>query len=245
RSFIMLFRSGFAAAAVAVCSSLLATTASAVDITGVLQVPNKLESDGGGLERIFGRSRVILEDGREYGANVDQRGIFRIPDVELGTYVLQVVNQDIEFEQFTIDVLPDNKVTAHHFDTLHSHGKISSKGLPLVISARGRIEYFTQRESFNLLHVLKSPMAIMALVMAGIMLCLPKLQQNMMDEETMKEMKEVAANDDGLTGGLMRAMTGGGAAASDTSAVPAAAAAAPKNTKKEGGNARRRGGHRG
>ncbi|EER09230.1 hypothetical protein Pmar_PMAR009727 [Perkinsus marinus ATCC 50983] len=83
-------------------------------------------------------------------------------------------------------------------------------------------------------------MAIMALVMAGIMLFLPKLQQNMMDEETMKEMKEVAAKDDGITGGLMRAMTGGGPT-TETSV---------KNTKKEGGNSsgnsRRKGGqHKG
>ncbi|KAF4674453.1 hypothetical protein FOL47_009238 [Perkinsus chesapeaki] len=182
----------------------------AVDITGVLQIPSKVEhkiyvehddggssSSSGGLSSIFANSRVILEDGREYGANVDQRGIFRIADVDLGTYVLQVVNKDIDFEEFTIDVLPDNKVIVHHFDPLHSHGKMVTSGLPLVISAINEIQYFTQRESFNLVHVLKSPMAIMALVMCGLMLCLPRLQQSMMDEETMNEMKEGVNKDAG------------------------------------------------
>lgn len=84
----MLFRS--------IIAWCLITTSFGIDIIGVLQVPsksliviiskcysadNKLESIIGhpdGLEYIFSTSRVILEDGREYAANVDQRGIFRM-----------------------------------------------------------------------------------------------------------------------------------------------------------------------
>eukprot|EP00922_Rhytidocystis_sp_ex-Travisia-forbesii_P033598 GHVS01049910.1.p1 GENE.GHVS01049910.1~~GHVS01049910.1.p1 ORF type:complete len:244 (+),score=39.01 GHVS01049910.1:133-864(+) len=148
------------------------------------------------------RTVVSLNGGR-YEAIPNKDGKFSINSVPVGSYLLTVVHPILVFQPLLVEVglrHPVMKISVSLYSV--EHGKGASSPYPLMLLPVGQQTYFTRREEFNLLALVKNPMMLIGLVCMGLMVLLPKLQ-NTLDPEALNEMTQA--------GGAL----GGGMAASD------------------------------
>ncbi|KAI0639327.1 hypothetical protein C8Q77DRAFT_1152310 [Trametes polyzona] len=139
----------------------------------------------------LGQAKVILDNGKMHGG-VTKDGSFVIPDVPAGTYVLSVLAHDHQFEQLRIDVFESDtlpEVRAYFPGTPLSPATSATLPYPVVLTARGRHDYFVPRESFNVLAMFKNPMMMMMLAAGVLVLLMPTMMKNM-DPEVMEDFKE-------------------------------------------------------
>lgn len=123
-----------------------------------------------------------------------------------GSYILHVYHPKYQFEPITIDILESTKIKAFLTDPLHTRG--TKLKYPLDLGPTAVIDYFEEREEFNVLSILKQPMMLMMGVMCLLMFVMSKLQPDMNDD-SVKKMKEELKDDDSFSGMLLKKMYGG------------------------------------
>jgi len=160
-------------------------------IVGALDLNGKIQWNDlcSGYQDIQG-AKVVLDDGR-WSSNVRRDGRFQIPDVDPGTFVLSVISHDFYFEQLRVDIsTADPQPSVHPYapGTPLSPASPVRLPYPITLSARSKNAYFVEREGFNPLGMLKSPMMLMMIVTGGMLFATPYLMANM-DKDTLNEVK--------------------------------------------------------
>jgi len=139
-----------------------------------------------------GQSRIVLDNGKFQGG-LRRDGSFSIYDVEEGSYILSVVSHDFLFDTLRIDVLSDPKshpqIRPYVPGTPHNPPSTISLPYPIALTPRHKNIYFVDRESFDLLAMLRNPMILMMVVTGGLMLAMPYIMKNM-DPELASEVRE-------------------------------------------------------
>ncbi|KAI8995555.1 hypothetical protein BD414DRAFT_479876 [Trametes punicea] len=195
--------------------------------------------------KVLGQAKVILDNGKLRGG-VTRDGSFVIPDVPAGTYILSVVAHDHHFDQLRVDVLESDtlpEVRPYFPGTPLSPAAPATLPYPIVLSARGKNDYFVPRESFNVLAMFKNPMMLMMLGAGVLVLLMPMMMKNM-DPEALEEFKERHAKmssiqnslqSGDLASGLSQLLSSGGdehkAAASAPSKGPSSGGAKQRSSK--------------
>ncbi|KAH9946691.1 hypothetical protein B0H21DRAFT_822606 [Amylocystis lapponica] len=161
-------------------------SALALDLKGRIQWDELCQGLGD-----LGQASVVLDHGRLHGG-VTRDGIFTIPDVPAGTYVLSVLARDFGFEKLRIDVFESEslpEVRPYIPGTPLSPAAPVTLPYPIVLHARQRNDYFVPPESFNVLGMLQNPMMLMMLGVGAMVLLMPYLMKNM-DPEALQDFKE-------------------------------------------------------
>ncbi|KAI0824240.1 hypothetical protein BC628DRAFT_1323366 [Trametes gibbosa] len=195
----------------------------------------------------LGQAKVLLDDGKLRGS-VTRDGSFVIPGVPAGTYILSVLAHDHYFEQahvFEGDSLPE--VRPYFPGTPLSPAAPATLSYPVVLSARGRHDYFVPRESFNVLAMFKNPMMMMMLGAGVLVLLLPTLMKNM-DPEVMEDFKERHAKmtniqsslqSGDIASGFSQLLNGGGEEPKAVASGPSKGASSAGAKQRSGKNKRR------
>ncbi|TCD63996.1 hypothetical protein EIP91_004698 [Steccherinum ochraceum] len=136
----------------------------------------------------LGQARVQLDHGKLQGG-IARDGRFTIPDVPQGTYVLSVVAHEHAFEQLRIDVLETDslpEIRPYVPGTPLSPPSKITLPYPIVLSARGKYDFYVPRQSFNILAMFQNPMMVMMVFTAVMVLAMPYLMKNM-DPEALQD----------------------------------------------------------
>ncbi|KAH9835628.1 uncharacterized protein C8Q71DRAFT_762844 [Rhodofomes roseus] len=219
-------------------------TTLAVDLKGRVQW-NELCPSLGDL----GQAKAILDDGRLHGG-ITRDGSFEIPDVSPGTYILNVVSHDYQFDKLRVDVFETEslpEIRPYIPGTPLSPPSSVTLPYPILLTPRVKNDYFIPRQSFNLMGMFQSPMMLMMLVMGGVMLAMPYILKTM-DPDALQDFNKRQARigalqsslqSGDLSGGLSALMTSGQEESS--ASTGAAKQATPSSSvKQRGGKNRRR-----
>lgn len=164
-------------------------------IDGVLFLDPNLSSDllvilNG--RRLFNNSIFPLSQ-RSNGASGAVR--FSLPDVPSGSHILEFVHPLVTFPKFKL-VIYDREAagpTAEPVCEVFSLGEYMTQvstvpsTLPLKVYPLGITDYYPSRGGFNLFGLLTQPMVLLTLVSFIIMLFVPKLQQQHLEEERLQQ----------------------------------------------------------
>ncbi|KAI0757075.1 hypothetical protein C8Q80DRAFT_76093 [Daedaleopsis nitida] len=183
--------------------TLLALTSScfsalALDLKGRIQWNTACPGIGS-----LGQASVVLDNGKLRGG-VTRDGSFVIPEVPAGTYVLSVLAHDHVFENMRVDVLDTEtlpEVRPYFLGTPLSPTSPVTLPYPIQLTAQRRHDYFTPRQSFNVIEMFKNPMMMMMLGAGVLVLLMPMMMKNM-DPEVMEEFKERQAKMAGVQSAL-------------------------------------------
>ncbi|EIW64742.1 uncharacterized protein TRAVEDRAFT_33498 [Trametes versicolor FP-101664 SS1] len=193
--------------------------------------------------KALGQTKVVLDNGK-WSGGVTRDGSFVIPDVPAGTYVLSVLAHDHFFEQMRVDIYESDtlpEVRPYFPGTPLSPAAPATLPYPLVLSARGRYDYFVPRESFNVIAMFKNPMMMMMLGAGVLVLLMPTLMKNM-DPEVMEEFKERHAKMTNLQSSLQSGdLASGFSQLLASGDEPKAAASGPSKGASSGGAKQRSG----
>ncbi|TYZ63122.1 hypothetical protein PybrP1_008205 [[Pythium] brassicae (nom. inval.)] len=185
----------------ALAALLLASAASAFEIQGTIY-PMAAEK--------VAPFKVLLNGGEQVTyARADGSFVFR--NVASGRYVVDIPSELFLFSQYKLDVAPDGVIRALEYK-YPGAGKQRAE-YPLVAEAVTELNYFEQREKFNLLGLIMSPSFLTIVVPIGLLYVLPKLSEGMMDPEEFKKAQEEIGTQDPAS--LISGMFGGGAARSN------------------------------
>ncbi|KAI9490584.1 hypothetical protein BDB00DRAFT_538448 [Zychaea mexicana] len=172
---------------IAACLVALAESAT---VTGSIGI-NAILPD---IKKLRPTTRVALNGGA-YSALVTANGQFEIPDVDTGSYVLEVQAIDYVFPKLRLDVVKDQGITRAAYTGYGT--SFESRGYsveqPLELRAKAPATYFVERKGFNVLAMFKNPMFLMIGFSALMMFVLPKIMANM-DPEALKEMSQSQAD---------------------------------------------------
>ena len=105
--------------------------------------------------------KVIL-DGGQYVTMPTIDGQFALHDIPVGAHLLQVVHPVLRFDLVRIEVEDANssaKLSAYLADL--EHGRGAKLKYPLGLAPSDTYVYLEKRESFDILSIFKSPMALM------------------------------------------------------------------------------------
>lgn len=131
-------------------------------------------------------TRVRLNGGL-YTGIVRANSSFSLQDVPAGNYLLEIHNTDYTFHPVRVDVgnKERGKIRAQ---TMHRNDRLP---YPLILRPVVKTTYFQVIEPFNVWSYLKSPMVIMLIVMVGMVVIMPRMVNNMSedDKEEMKRMQ--------------------------------------------------------
>lgn len=165
--------------------------ASSLDVRGKLQLsdPNlRLNS-----------TRVTLTDGSVDGYfstySMGTDGSFVFYGVKPGVHLLDVHNLEYHFSHVKIQIPVDEdkemKCIEYAYPGAPKQPVDCSDGI--ILTAHAKYNYFESRPTFSILSIFKNPMMLMMLFSGGLMLLMPKLMENMDDEqkEQMKKQMEL------------------------------------------------------
>ncbi|PCH33572.1 hypothetical protein WOLCODRAFT_64155 [Wolfiporia cocos MD-104 SS10] len=207
--------------------SSLCLSAVAVDLKGRIEWNELCPS----IDQL-GHAKVVLDSGRLHGS-VTQSGGFVIPDVPEGTYILSVLAHDYHFDHLRIDVLESEslpEVRPYIPGTPLSPAAPVTLPYPIVLPARQRNDYFVPRQSFDVLSMFQSPMMLMMLGMAVMVLAMPYLMKNM-DPNMLQDFNKRQARISSLQSSLQSGdISSGLSALMDTGDEKPAAASSSKQT---------------
>ncbi|KAJ1982232.1 hypothetical protein H4R33_005079 [Dimargaris cristalligena] len=174
--------------ALATLASLLLPTALAFQVEGVL-VPSASLPD----PLTIGPATRVLVDGGRQSTWLRQDGRFEI-FVPVGTWLMEIESKDYIFPKYQIQVSADAEgresvttmtlVPGQQWDS--TNAKIVKH--PLEISPLVKMDFFTPRESFNILSMFASPYMLMMGVTVLMMFVMPKLQAGL-DPEGKQELE--------------------------------------------------------
>ncbi|OJT11821.1 hypothetical protein TRAPUB_11616 [Trametes pubescens] len=170
--------------------------------------------------KALGQTKVVLDNGK-WSGGVTRDGSF------------------IRVDIFESDSLPE--VRPYFPGTPLSPAAPATLPYPLVLSARGRYDYFVPRESFNVIAMFKNPMMMMMLGAGVLVLLMPTLMKNM-DPEVMEEFKERHAKMTNLQSSLQSGdLASGFSQLLASGDEPKAAASGPSKGASSGGAKQRSG----
>ncbi|GJE86046.1 hypothetical protein PsYK624_021260 [Phanerochaete sordida] len=139
----------------------------------------------------LGQAKVVLDNGLRKGS-ITQDGTFTIPDVPPGIYILSVIAHDHVFEKLRVDVLEtDTLPEVHPYvpGTPLSSSTAVSLPYPIQMSAVHRLNFYTEREGFNLVGMFKNPMMMMMLFGGGLVFAMPYIMKNL-DPEALQTLEK-------------------------------------------------------
>ncbi|KDQ63805.1 hypothetical protein JAAARDRAFT_29852 [Jaapia argillacea MUCL 33604] len=172
--------------ALVLCIVSLCCAALALDVKGRIDWNDACPGVGE-----LGAAKVILDDGR-WSSGIRRDGSFKIPDVEPGTYILSVQAHDHTFDKLRIDVVSTSPLPEIHPyipGTPLSPASPVVLPYPITLSAKGRHNYFVERQGFNLMGMFQNPMMLMMVVGGAMVFAVPYLTKNM-DPEMLQEVAE-------------------------------------------------------
>ncbi|KAI9846170.1 MAG: hypothetical protein M1837_004284 [Sclerophora amabilis] len=143
--------------------------------------------------------------GKTYTTHLTRSNLFHFRDLSPGSYLLDVHCRDWSFAPLRVDVSSlgegdkdsaqdgDDQLKVEVYQTFRGN-EWKNKGerkreRPVVLGLVGRREYYSQREGFSPLSLLKNPMILLAGFSMLIIFGMPYLMENM-DEETRQELEE-------------------------------------------------------
>lgn len=151
-------------------------------------------------------------DGGEQTAFVRADGTFVFRDLEPGRYVVDIPSTQYLFSKYKLDVGTDGLIRALEYK--YPGASKMHAAYPLVVEPVKQLDYFEQREKFNLLSLLMNPSFLTIVVPIVLLYVLPKLSEGMDPEEMKKAQEEMGAAD---PSSLLAGMLGGGRANADDS----------------------------
>lgn len=193
----------------ALCLAVVLVACVTADATvhGALgNVPPELLRDGGARLSVDGGVRVVY-------TRTD--GSFVIPNLPVGTHIVETSLANVEFPAVRIDVSAkgDNRfraalndgsqkllVNAMSAAAAAEAASASHDGdVPMVIiDAVGKHQYFVPREEFSIMSIVKNPMVIMMLFSLGMVYVMPMISDQ---DEMRQQMKDLQKQADTIKGG--------------------------------------------
>mmetsp|Transcript_115046 Transcript_115046/g.279208 ORF Transcript_115046/g.279208 Transcript_115046/m.279208 type:complete len:238 (+) Transcript_115046:19-732(+) len=135
-------------------------------------------------------STKISVNGGEFTTYTRSDGTFKVPDVPAGRHMVEAYSREYVFPVARLQITEKGERAVYMY-RLPGSERVKGKH-PLQMEAIMPANFFEVREPFNIFGMLKSPMVIMMLVMVGMIVCMPKMMDNM-DPEQKKEMEEMQA----------------------------------------------------
>ncbi|CAL5228613.1 g11776 [Coccomyxa viridis] len=111
-------------------------------------------------------------------------GRFKIPNVPVGSHLLELSALGLLYPELRVDVSADGKVLATLADN-----ELQRLPEPLIIRPAGRAEYFEKRTPFNVISFIKTPYGLMIMFGIFAVFVLPKMK---VDPEEYKELVDSA-----------------------------------------------------
>ena len=119
-------------------------------IAGRVQVEGELSSEW------ISKARVVVDGGRFYGF-LRANGKFQIHNVPPGSYLVEVVSANHEFEPARVDISSKSgKIRARKVNLLKT-SNVSYLPYPLKFKVDNQAEFFVKRESWSAVALLKDP----------------------------------------------------------------------------------------
>ncbi|KAI8968886.1 hypothetical protein BDF20DRAFT_891990 [Mycotypha africana] len=169
-------------------AGLFAAVVKAVEIRGKIITNNVIDD----VSKLSPSTRITL-NGASSIVNVDKNGEFIFPNVEAGSYLLEVQSIDYLFPKLRVDVKEDNHIHATYTAVgLDWNQRGLALGYPLEIQAKAEAEYFVHRQGFNILGMFKNPMFLMVGFSGLMMLVMPKMMNSLknMDPDAADDVNE-------------------------------------------------------
>uniref|UniRef100_A0A0N4ZG65 DUF2012 domain-containing protein n=1 Tax=Parastrongyloides trichosuri TaxID=131310 RepID=A0A0N4ZG65_PARTI len=164
--------------------------------TGVTSAEEKFKIQG----KVILPPEAIVEEGWQskinihvdYGKKIGfikSDGTFTIYNLPSGSYLIQVIHKDYDFEPVRVDITTKGKMRARR-NILIQPNAVNLVPYPLEMIPRGRIVYFNARnDGFKITDVLFSPMVLMLVLPMALMYIMPKIVDK--DPELKKEMENM------------------------------------------------------
>lgn len=153
----------------ALVALLLTTCANAFEISGTVY------PQGSVAEKVD--PLTVQLNGGEQTTFVRSDGSFLFRDVAPGRYVVDIPSTQFLFSQYKVDVGADGLIRALEYK-YPGAPKIRAS-YPLVVEPVKQLDYFEQREKFNLLGLIMNPSFLTIIVPIGLLYVLPKLTEGM------------------------------------------------------------------
>ncbi|CAI5740729.1 unnamed protein product [Peronospora destructor] len=176
---------------------LLATCTHAFPVSGTVYLPDFMAEKVDPL--------LVKLNGGEQTTFVRSDGSFLFRDVAPGRYIVDIPSAKFLFSQYKVDVGADGFIRALEYKYVGAPKTRTS--YPLVVEPVKQLEYFEQREKFNLLGLILNPSFLTIVVPIALLYVLPKLTGGMDPEEMKKAQEEMGATD---PSSLLAGMLGGG-----------------------------------
>lgn len=208
---------------------------SATEIKGTLRLPNDESLN----------TTLVTLNSYEYSTYTKPDGTFTFYNVKPGVHLLDVHSPQYMFSHVKIQVTaPDEKKEDEESSAevrcvqyAFVGGPKQAIPHPLIMTAHASYQYFEQKSGFSFKILLKNPMLLMMLFSAGLMFVMPKMMENLDDDqkEQMQRQMEMQSDPSKMLSQLWGDIAGGGEQQSQQSAV-----AAKKGSNKGGGKNTRR-----
>jgi len=132
-------------------------------------------------------STQILVNGGEHIGLLREDGSFTIEGLTSGSFVIDVVHPQFQYESARVDITSKGKLRARKVNYIQP-ALVTHLPYPLRLNPIGAYKYFIPREQWRVTDVLFSPMVLMMVLPLVLILILPKM---MSDPETRKEMEQM------------------------------------------------------
>jgi len=139
------------------------------------------------------QTRTVISVGfGEYYGYAQQNGSFVVPNVNPGSYIVEVLNPNYIIAPIRVEISSKatGRIRARKVDYVQPNEVMLVK-YPLVFRVMERTNFFEKRETWQLTDIFKSPMVPMLVLPIFFMLVLPKIK-DMQDPETKKELEDAS-----------------------------------------------------
>ncbi|CAL8080768.1 unnamed protein product [Orchesella dallaii] len=132
------------------------------------------------------QTQVVVNGGEHVGL-LREDGTFVIYGVPSGSFVVEVMNPQYNYEAARVDITSKGKLRARKVNYIQP-ALVTHLPYPLKLNPLGSYRYFIPREQWRIADVLMSPMVLMMVLPLILIVILPKM---MSDPETRREMEQV------------------------------------------------------
>jgi len=130
----------------------------------------------------------IIVNGGEHVGFLKEDGTFVVTGLSAGSYIVEVINSNMNYESARIDITSKGKLRARKVNHIQPN-LVTHMPYPLKLNFLGNYRYFQPREQWRITDILMSPMVLMMVLPLILILILPKM---MSDPETRREMEQVS-----------------------------------------------------
>eukprot|EP00593_Proboscia_inermis_P003915 CAMPEP_0171324314 /NCGR_PEP_ID=MMETSP0816-20121228/116106_1 /TAXON_ID=420281 /ORGANISM="Proboscia inermis, Strain CCAP1064/1" /LENGTH=232 /DNA_ID=CAMNT_0011823207 /DNA_START=410 /DNA_END=1108 /DNA_ORIENTATION=- len=166
------------------------TTTTTTTIRGRLRLPD---------DSLLNSTQVMLNDG-EYSTYTQRDGAFVLYNVLPGVHLLDVQSHTHLFSQVKIQLLEatetDDEMGLKCIEYAYPGASKQAIPHPLILTAHAQYQYFEPRQGFSIGTIFKNPMLIMMLFSVGLMFFMPKMMENLDDEQKEQMQKQMELQSD-------------------------------------------------